>query len=122
MNWETELLPNMKVVYDIMNAKNSNGNDSWAQIKKIGKVGLLGDGPEAYDKVEKLCKSKGLFVVPVGEMECFDKTVNKEKKDWVYHVLENYDLANEPKLEAARKFVQLICDFKIEKNNAEMVE
>lgn len=122
MNWETELLPNMNVVYDIMNAKNSNGNDSWAQIKKIGKVGLLGDGPEAYDKVEKLCKSKGLFVVPVGEMECFDKTVNKEKKDWVYHVLENYDLANEPKLEAARKFVQLICDFKIEKNNAEMVE
>lgn len=122
MNWETELLPNMKVVYDSMNAKNSNGNVAWAQIKKIGKTGFVGDAPEAYEKVETLCKSRGLFVVPVGEMECFDKTVNKEKKDWVYHVLENYDLANEPKLETARKFVQLICDFKIEKNDEEMVE
>lgn len=122
INWETELFPNMKVVYDSMNAKNSNGNDSWAQIKKIGKAGFVGDEPEAYDKVEKLCKSKGLFVVPVGEMECFDKTVNREKKDWVYYVLENYDLANEAKLEDARKFVRLVCDFKIEKNSAYMVE
>lgn len=122
INWETELFPNMKVVYDSMNAKNSNGNDSWAQIKKIGKAGFVGDEPEAYDKVEKLCKSKGLVVVPVGEMECFDKTVNREKKDWVYYVLENYDLANEAKLEDARKFVRLVCDFKIEKNSAYMVE
>ena len=72
--------------------------------------------------MEKLCKSKGLFIVPVGEMECFDKTVNKEKKDWVYYVLEKYDLANEPKLEDARKFVQLVCDFAIEKNGAEMIQ
>lgn len=122
INWETELFPNMKVVYDSINEKNSNGNDEWAHIKKIGKTGFDADGPEAYEKVETLCKSRGLFVVPVGEMECFDKTVNKEKKDWVYHVLENYDLANEPKLETARKFVQLICDFKIEKNDKERVE
>lgn len=122
INWETELFPNMKVIYDSMNAKSSSGNNAWAQIKKIGKAGFDGDGPEAYEKVETLCKSKGLFVVPVGEMECFDKTVNKEKKEWIYHVLENYDLANEPKLEAARKFVQFICDFKIEKSSVEIVE
>lgn len=117
MNWETELFPNMRVIYDSMNAKSSKGNDAWAQIKEIGKAGFVGDEPEAYEKVETLCKSKGLFVVPVGEMECFDKTVNKEKKEWVYHVLENYDLANEPKLETARKFLQLICDFKIEESS-----
>ena len=122
INWENELFPNMRVVYDSMNAKKSSGNDAWAQIKKIGKAGFVGDEPEAYDKVEKLCKSKGLFIVPVGEMECFDKTVNKEKKDWVYYVLEKYDLANEPKLEDARKFVQLVCDFAIEKNGAEMIQ
>lgn len=117
MNWETELFPNMRVIYDSMNSKSSKGNDAWAQIKKIGKAGFVGDEPEAYEKVETLCKSKGLFVVPVGEMECFDKTVNKEKKEWVYYVLENYDLANEPKLETARKFLQLICDFKIEESS-----
>lgn len=55
------------------------------------------------------CEDK---VVPVGEIECFDKTINKEKKEWVYHVLENYNLATEPKLETARKFMQEIVDFK----------
>lgn len=62
---------------------------------------------------EEICKKIGLFVVPVGEMECFDKTVNKEKKDWVYHILENYDLAKEPKLAEARTFVQGVVDFQL---------
>ena len=66
-----------------------------------------------YEKVETICKKVGLFVVPVGEMECFDKTVNKEKKDWVYHILENYDLAVEPKLTEARAFVQSVVEFKL---------
>ena len=64
-----------------------------------------------------MCKKVGLFIVPVGEMEGFDKTVNKEKKDWVYHVLENYNLATEPKLSEARNFVQAVVDFKLPENN-----
>lgn len=112
LDWDTALSADMKIIYDSMNAKNSGGNDAWSQIKKIGKSGFTGDEPVAYERVEALCISAGLFIVPVGEMECFDKTVNKEKKDWVYHVLENYDLAIEPKLEDARKFVQSIVDFK----------
>ncbi len=111
LNWETELFVNMKIIYDSMNAKNSSGVDAWQQIKKIGKAGFTGNEPAAYDEVEEICKSVGLYVVPVGEMECFDKTINKEKKDWVYHVLENCDLRNEPKLEAARKFVQEVVGF-----------
>lgn len=113
LDWDTELSNDMKIIYDSMNAKNSNGNDAWAQIKKTGKAGFTGDEPAAYENVEAICKKVGLFVVPVGEMECFDKTINKEKKDWVYYVLENYDLAVEPKLESARKFVQEIVDYKI---------
>ena len=98
-----------------MNAKSSCENDAWTQIKKIGKIGFSGDAPAAYERVEAVCKSVGLFVVPVGEMECFDKTVNKEKKDWVYNVLENDNLAEEPKLEDARKFVQSVVDYKSSK-------
>ena len=95
-----------------MNAKSSGENDAWTQIKKIGKVGFSGDAPAAYERVEAVCKSVGLFIVPVGEIECFDKTTNKEKKDWVYNVLEKYNLAEEPKLEDARKFVQSVVDYK----------
>ena len=113
LDWETKLYADMKIIYDSMNAKSSGENDAWNQIKKIGKAGFSGDAPAAYEKVETVCKSAGLFVVPVGEMECFDKTVNKDKKDWVYYVLENYNLAIEPKLEKAREFVKSVVDYKL---------
>lgn len=112
IDWEVVLSADMKIIYDSMNAKSSSANNAWNHIKKVGKAGFTGNESVAYDKVEAVCKSAGLFVVPVGEMECFDKTVNREKKDWVHHVLENYDLATEEKLEAARKFVQVIVDYK----------
>lgn len=112
IDWNVTLSADMKIIYDSMNAKNSVADNAWGQIKKVGKLGFTGNEPAAYEKVEAACKSAGLFVVPVGEMECFDKTVNKEKKDWVYHVLENYNLATEAKLEEARKFVQEIVDYK----------
>ena len=116
VNWEEIMNAGMKTIYDNMNAKCSSGFDAWGHIKKIGKSGFTDDAPAAYEKVELLCKSSGLFIVPVGEMECFDKTVNKEKKDWVYYVLEHYNLSTEPKLDSARSFVQSIVDFKLPVN------
>lgn len=113
LDWKATLFVDMKIIYDNMNGKSSKENNAWDQIKKIGKSGFTGDAPAAYAKVEAVCKSAGLFVVPVGEMECFDKTINKEKKDWVYSVLENYDLAVEPNLKEAREFVQLVVDYKV---------
>ena len=111
LDWHAVLSAEMKTIYDSMNGKNSGGNNAWTQIKKIGKAGFIGDEPAAYEKVEAACKTAGLFVVPVGEMEGFDKTTNKEKKEWVYEVLGKYDLAVEPKLEDARKFVQAVVDY-----------
>lgn len=116
VNWEKIMNEGMKTIYDNMNAKCGSGFDAWGHIKKIGKSGFTDDAPAAYEKVELLCKSSGLFIVPVGEMECFDKTVNKEKKDWVYYVLEHYSLSTEPKLDGARSFVQSIVDFKLPVN------
>ena len=111
INWDSVLSGDMKVIYDSMNAKNSNIKNTWNQIKKVGKAGFTGNEPAAYERVEAMCKSVGLFVVPVGEMECFNKTVNKEKKEWVYYVLENYNLVTEEKFEEARKFMQEIIDY-----------
>lgn len=81
------------------------------KIKKIGKAGLTDREPLAYENIEQSCKNAGLFIVPVGEMECFDKTICKEKKEWVYHVLENYNLVSESKLEDARDFVCEVSEF-----------
>lgn len=110
IDFDSEISSELQIIYDSMNAKNKN-NDAWDQIKKIGKAGFVGDAPKAYSTIEKKCKSVGLLIVPVGEMECFVKTVNKEKKDWVYYILENYNLAVDLELEEARKFIQLVLDF-----------
>lgn len=111
LEWNKLMTEGMRTIFDSMNAKNSSGINAWEQIKKIGKAGFTGDEPAAYEKVETLCKSAGLFVVPVGEIEGFVKTINKEKKEWVYEVLEHYNLATDPKLEEARKFVQAVIDY-----------
>lgn len=112
LNWDTTLGTEMATIYDSVNGRSREANNAWTQMKKIGKAGFTGAEPAAYEAVEATCKSNGLFVVPVGEIECFDKTTNKEKKDWVYQVLESYTLAVEPKLEGARKFIQEVADYK----------
>lgn len=112
IDWDSSLSSYMQIIYDSMNAKNSNGVNSWEQIKKIGKHGFTDEEPVAYEKVESICIAAGLFIVPVGEMECFDKTINKVKKEWVYDVLGSYDLALEPKFEEARNFIQAVIDYK----------
>ncbi len=109
--WNVLLAEGMRTIFDSMNAKNSAGINAWEQIKKIGKAGFTGNEPAAYEKVEGICKSIGLFVVPVGEMEGFVKTINKEKKEWVYEVVEKYDLATDPKLEDARRFMEDIVEY-----------
>lgn len=107
VDWDNILSEDMQTIYNSMNTK----NDGWNIIKNIGKHGFDGNESAAYEKVEYVCKDIGLFIVPVGEMECFDKTPNKKKKEWVYYVLENYNLANEPKLNKARDFIQEILNF-----------
>ena len=58
-----------------------------------------------------MCKRAGLFIIPVGEMECFDKSINKSKKDWVYHVLESPNLATKAELFEARQFITSVINF-----------
>ena len=111
VNWESELSKDMKTIYDGVNGSRGR-HANWEELKKIGKSGFVGSAPAAYEQVERVCKAAGLFIVPVGEIECFDKTINKEKKDWVFYVLENYNLANESRLEVARSFIQEVITTK----------
>lgn len=111
MNWEALLASGMRTFFDSVNARKSKDINVWERLKRTGKAGLDGQEPAAYERVETICKETGLYIVPCGEMECFDRTVNREKKEWVYYILENYDLATETKLNEARSFVQSIVDF-----------
>ena len=54
----------------------------------------------------------GLWIVPVGELEGFCKSVGGHGPRWVQQVIEERDLANDPELQRAREFVSEIWNSK----------
>ena len=96
----------MQDIYDWLNANPSIKDN----LKRQGKNALDGQAAVSYNNVEQICRSKGLFIVPCGEMECFRKN-NLFKADWVYNELENSDLASEPALSNVRQFISDVIDF-----------
>ena len=58
--------------------------------------------------LQALCKQMGLWIVPVGELEGFCKPVGAKGPRWVQQVIEERELATDPDLERARKFVREI--------------
>ena len=69
----------------------------WDDIKAKGIAAIpSGDATASYKKLDKLLKSKGLYIVPVGELEGFIKEVSGHGPEWVNSVLETYqDLEND---------------------------
>lgn len=108
IEWNT-IDGNLSKVYDCINAQNGKIR---SMIKKNGSSVLTGDAPAAFCAIDSLFHSSGLFIVPVGDIESFDKTINKDKKDWIYSILERGNLNSEINLETARKFVKSIADYK----------
>ena len=60
-------------------------------MKKAGVVALpAGDATSSFRRIDALLKEKGVFIVPVGELECFIKEVGGHGPEWVNNVLEKY--------------------------------
>lgn len=49
-----------------------------------------GDANVAFARINQLCKNNGIFIVTVGELECFVKAVGGHGPEWVNTVLESY--------------------------------
>lgn len=107
IKWD-DVCNNMIKVFNCMNA---DGGKIKSMIKKNGSAVFTGEAPAAFSEIEKVFRSAGLFIVPVGDIESFDKSINKDKKEWVYAVLERGNLISESNLETARKFVKSIVSF-----------
>lgn len=81
----------------------------WALAKGLG-LPFVPNGA-AFNSCESLLKDLqqiGLFVVPVGELECFCKPIDSHGPAWVSTVLETYDLESDSHLSEARDFVDQI--------------
>lgn len=69
----------------------------WKVIKSAGSSAIpSGNATESFRRLDRQLKDNGMFVVPVGELECFIKEVGGHGPEWTNNVLEKYpDLDNE---------------------------
>lgn len=97
---------------DIDNIKDKlKASSAWAKVKEVGKTFFSGGAYTDLTDLMKKCRENGLFIVPVGELECFYKPAAKKHGSAWVNIVMSLDLANEPELEEARKFVKDIADY-----------
>jgi hypothetical protein len=77
----------------------------WATAKAIGKQFVpAGQPTQALDRLLSALRAYGIFVVEVGEVECFVKSVGNHGPKWVNEAIKK-NLRTDAELESARKFV-----------------
>ena len=78
----------------------------WDAVKKAGETAIpAGQATQQFGKLKEYCKQVGLWIVPVGELEGFCKSVGGHGPGWVQQVLEERDLSADSDLQRARDFV-----------------
>lgn len=85
-------------------------SSAWSKVKKIGKTYFSGSIRSDLDDLMNSCKEKGFLIVPIGELECFYKSLASNSTHgtkWLNLVM-GKNLSNDPELEEARKFVMEI--------------
>lgn len=79
----------------------------WVNIKKAGTSAIpAGDPAISFHKMEQLLRENQIYIVPVGELECFIKEVGGHGPDWVNKVLEQYPNLNHTVYSQITQFVR----------------
>ena len=81
----------------------------WGAIKQAGRNALNGPSVGHFDDIYRKCAAKGLWIVPVGELEGFCRSIAASHgPDFVEKVLEQKNLETDTELQEARTFVNNI--------------
>jgi energy-coupling factor transporter ATP-binding protein EcfA2 len=79
---------------------------AWAIAKEVGKSFIPpANATKAFEQIQLKFKEKGLFIVEIGELESFARSIGNHGPKWVNEVLTTKDLKTDGELEAARKFI-----------------
>ena len=81
-------------------------SSAWGKAKYVGSAFLMGESHKAFTEIDLACRKKGLFIVPVGQLESFYRSSSSHGTKWVNEVLESVDLRNSEELNKAREFVK----------------
>lgn len=86
---------------------------AWDEAKKQGKHYIPnGIASQAYITLQSKFEELGLFIVEVGELEGFVKSVGNHGPKWINEVLEK-DLGTDPELETARNFIDKVISYNV---------
>ena len=78
----------------------------WDAVKEAGETAIpAGQATQQFEMLKEHCKQVSLWIVPVGELEGFCKSVGGHGPRWVQQVLEDRDLSTDSDLQRARDFV-----------------
>lgn len=78
----------------------------WTPIKNGGVSALpAGDATQAFSNIDSKLRQQGMYIVPVGELECFIKEIGGHGPDWVNKVLETYPNLEDATYTTIREFI-----------------
>ncbi len=81
----------------------------WAVLKENGIMALPhGDATIAFGRINRTLQENGIYIVPVGELECFVKEVGGHGPEWVNKVLESYPNLNDTVYNRIKEFISSI--------------
>ena len=79
----------------------------WKAIKEHGVSGIpKGNATKAFEELDTTLKNHGIFLVPVGELENFVRTVGGHGPVWVNKVLEQYPDLNNSVYDDIKEFIR----------------
>lgn len=88
----------------------------WSVAKSTGSASIPnGLATVAYGRMISRLKEVGIYVVEVGELESFVRSVGNHGPGWINGVLEK-DLFNDPELDIAKNFVRQIINIPVKEN------
>lgn len=81
----------------------------WSSLKQSGRSAIPGgEATKHFDELYGECSAVGLWIVPVGEIEGFCRSIGSHGPGFVEKVLEERDLISDPELKEAREFIASI--------------
>lgn len=81
----------------------------WDSIKSAGVNAIPpGDATSAFKQLDLILQENGIYIVPVGELECFIKTIGSHGPEWTNRVLEIYPSIDDPVYEQIKAFIAKI--------------
>lgn len=81
----------------------------WDSIKSAGVNAIPpGDATSAFKQLDLILQENGIYIVTVGELECFIKTIGGHGPEWTNRVLETYPSIDDPVYEQIKSFIAKI--------------